>query len=1010
MMAFGTLIVAGLTWFVTSDVESLQARAMNPVIGFSASTYQVDFLGDATRDPAVLKGVPEDQNDASRIAQEIKEFREDLTRSKGERALELHEQLYLNYAALAYYFENITSGQSRENYDIAKAQTSLDSVRSLLIKHATVFQKTTKQTSARMRALFHVNATMYLSGQNRKQSVANLKEISGKLGSVLKERAEFIVAMDVLSRGNRKDKLSAARTFSRIAGSMGPESKAAANIIAARSLAGLSATGSRVHAASVEYRGFLGSAASAARNMSGTQQDQIIVSIVSIWRKAEGNNIDWSKPPFGLNQFSGSTEIRAIIERMAITDYAHGKKAAAIKKYYSLATSFEGFAVRGDIDLRIVDLYLSDYNTSKSPVAYERNLIAMSRVYLDTGILGQGNETKAKAVAAELSHRYKALAYQVIAKAGSQSINRAGRLQAIAMADRYLATISDNKEIENIKSSVANLYVLNKQHSDAVAIYKELAETSTTGQNRKYFALAIRSQSIVAQWPENAPWNGIKAGYTAEREELLVLFKKLAESDKTKLQWFITAHAGLLEINLNRVEQAFASWQAALAKDATGVHAANAAGFMLVAYQKAGDWNNLEALTRVCLSNKLAAIYMNKRVDIVELLALALLEGGKDAMEQSHFDVAVVKLKEFVAQHQKNKRHDEGYFILASAYRGAGQHEASIKTLQGFVERYPLSKYYRQALLNGGEWSSMMAYEENVIFFFNKFEMKFSQDTEAPRVRRDLVAIYLGRALYADAIGTMNAMLGAANQPVEDKIWSVATLMNTEDKHGSSVRAEKAADLIIRASNVPDDIKAEAYVLKARISAKKQQVSTIVAIEAKLQTLNGGQPVADALGEVRYMLAFASAGIVAKEFYNQEIRDPAKLLNKRFNDYKVARAAFLKVCSVDNAYCAPAMYKLARSSDDFAKSLESIEIQDTLAKEVVQSFVNQKQTIMNYISSTIQKADSKAVNIVGQGQTDPDWAQAVLWQNSSDWNFDRVSGETGNGYVQWSTSSEAHAE
>jgi hypothetical protein len=40
---------------------------------------------------------------------------------------------------------------------------------------------------------------------------------------------------------------------------------------------------------------------------------------------------------------------------------------------------------------------------------------------------------------------------------------------------------------------------------------------------------------------------------------------------------------------------------------------------------------------------------------------------------------------------------------------------------------------------------------------------------------------------------------------------------------------------------------------------------------------------------------------------------------------------------------------------------------------------------------------------VKDGNADPDWAQAVLWQNSADWNFDRVSGETGNGFVQWTS-------
>ncbi len=1007
IMIVGTLIVAGLTWYVSTQVHSMNAKGMSPVIGFSAPSYQMDFFGDATRDPAVAKSQPADQTDATRVAQEIKEFRDDLTRSKGERAQEFHEQLYLSYAALAYYFEDIVSGHSTEAYDRSKAQDSLASVRNLLIQHAEAFQKSSKSNSQKFRALFHINATMYMAGQNKGKAVANLKAMSGKFGSILSDRADFLVALHDLNQGNIKAKLDAAKKFTRIAANMGSESKAAANVIAARSLAGITASGSRSHAAAPEYRKYLTAAAAGARQLEGSQKEKVISVVVSIWRKAEGARIDWTKAPYALQNFADLNDSKAIIEQIAIAEYGRGNKTAAIRKYKSLAASFEGQARKGDLDLRLVDMYHAEYLTSKSATAFEGALVNLSKDYLDTGILGQGNETKAKSVGAELARRYKGLVYQVMAKAGKGNVSRGERLQAIAMADRYLGTTSDNKEIEGVKSTVANLYVLNKQHGEAVALYKELAETNTSGQSYRYLALATKSQTVLAKWSDTAPWNGMSAGFSGEREELLSLYKKLGDADKSKHNWFFTAQVGLLEVNLNRVEQAFNVWQAALEKEPIGGHAARAAGFMLTAHNKANDWTSLEALSRLCLKHKLLAIHLDKKVDVVGFLALALLEGGKDAMEQGKFDVAVAKLKEFVSQHQTHKRHDEGFFTLASAYRGATQHELAIKTLQAFVERYPSSQYYRQALLNGGDWSSMMAYEENMIFFFAHFQERFATDSEAPRVRRDLVAIYLGRALYADAISTMNAMLSAKNQPAEDKVWSVVTLMETEDKHGTPARAEKAADLIIRSAGITDDNKADALVLKARYAVKKRNVAQINAVEAKLTTLSGGQQVADALGEVRYMLAFANAGAANKEYYNLEVKDPAKLLNKRFEDYKIARAAFLKVCSNENAFCAPSMYRLARVSDDFAKTLESIEIQETLAKEVVQGFKNQKQAIMNYISSTIQKADSQAVATVGQGQTDPDWAQAVLWQNSADWNFDRVSGETGNGYVQWSTATEA---
>lgn len=1012
MIALTASVAAGLlSVMMTGGGVSLHARGISPVIGFQSSSYAIDSFGDAARDPAVVRHQPEDQSDATRLAQEIKEFRDDLTRSKGERAAELNEQLYLAYAALAYYFEDILSGESREQYDRAKAQSNLASVRNLLIQHATAFQKLSKHESQRMRALFHISATQYLAGQNKARAVANLKSMSGKLGGVLKDRADFIVSLHELNGGKSKEKVAAAARFARIASTMGHEAKAAGNLLAARSLAGLTASGARQHQAIDGYKRYLSAAAAASRGLSEKQQEKFVGTALTIWRKAEGNRIDWAKPPFATHHFAHVSDVRAVTERAALASYAQGKRATAIRTYKSLASSFEGTITRGEIDLRIVDLYRSEFLASKSPVAYERTLIAMSRDYLDTGLLGQGNESRAKAVAGELSGRYKALVYQTMAKAAGSGVNAGVRLQAISMADRYLATISDNKEIENVKASVANLYVLNKQHQNAVALYKELAETSVSGQAKKYFALAVRSQSVLAQWPETAPWTlNVRQGFGAEREELAQLYRKLAASDQAKHQWFITAQVGLLEVNLNRAEQAFTLWHDGLAKEPAGTHAGNAAGFMMTAYKKSGDWTNLEALSRLCLKSNLAALYMNRPVNVTELLALALLEGGKDAIDQSKFDVAVAKLKEFVTQHPKAARHDEGFFFLATAYRGASQHEASIKTLQAFVERYPASKFLRQALLNGGDWSTMMAYEENTMFFYNRFQEKFPADAEAPRIRRDLVAIYLGRTLYAEAIGMMNVMIRAKNQPADDKAFALTTLMQTEEKHGSPARAEKAAELIIRSQGLPDEVKAEAYVLKARLSAKKQSIAAIRQIEDQLAAMSGGQIVADALGEIRYMLAFANSGAVAKDYYNLEVRDPTALLNKRFGEYKTARAAFLKVCTAENAFCAPAMYRLARVSEEFARSLENIEIQESLAKEVVDHFGKTKQGIMNFVSLTIQKADAQAVSVVGQGQTDPEWAQAVLWQNSSDWNFDRVSGETGNGYVQWSTSTETEAE
>jgi hypothetical protein len=104
------------------------------------------------------------------------------------------------------------------------------------------------------------------------------------------------------------------------------------------------------------------------------------------------------------------------------------------------------------------------------------------------------------------------------------------------------------------------------------------------------------------------------------------------------------------------------------------------------------------------------------------------------------------------------------------------------------------------------------------------------------------------------------------------------------------------------------------------------------------------------------------------------------------------------------------MHDMARLAVQFMRSIEDVDIQATLAKDVVAKFRSHKQFVYNDVAKAAQRADSRAVASVRKGQSSPDTTQAILWQNSSDWNFDRVSGEAGNAYVQWSTRTAAEAE
>lgn len=1009
VVVVGLFGLAALGHFLTRFGASQSAKGLGPVLPLSAPVFEVPSLAEAARDPELASRMPVDDGDATRLVHDLKEFRSDLSRAQGERAAELHEMAYQASAALAYYFEDVASGRIEAPEARAGAVANLASMRSMTVSHASQAARLLKNEGAKARALFHVHASQYAMGQTRgKAADALAKLASGRLSSQLKRRAEMIAALHQLDSAGAAGRVRAEGVLKRLLPSLPVTGQVAVHLTLAKSLAGLSRTGKKMSGSHAAYRNYLNLASQKASALAPAHKDAALRAILGIWRGAEGSSIDWSKAPFRMNAFAGAVEVKAVVERAALQNWSQGKRADAIRKYEGLAVSLNGSTYRGDVDLRVLDLRRADYAQSKSPKSYEAALLRLAKTYLDTSILGDGQESKAQAVAAEVTRRHKVLVHAELARVSQPSASAAERQGAIRMADVYLTTLAENKEIEDVKGKIAGLYAMNKQHGKAVAIYKELAETGEAANARRYWALAIRSQGVLAAWPEEAPWGGVKVASMAEREELLMLYRKL---DGDKPTWFVAAHIGLLEIGAGREEQAFALWQDSLKKDAKGPHAANAAGTMLVAYRKAANWASLEDLSRLCLSQKVAASFRGSPVAARDMLALALLEGGKGAMEQGQYAVAVKKLKEFVTQHDGATRHDEGFYLLAVAYRGNAQHPEAIKTLLAFVDRYQKSQYYRPALLNGGDWSTAMAYEENTIFFYNKFVTIFGGDQEAQRVRASLAELYSGRALYAEAIGILSLSSRAKGVDAAVRVAALAEIMDIEERHGSMANAAQVADQLISQASASDDQKAQAMGVKVRFASRSKRLDVVQQLETRLAGLPSSQSAQEALGEARYVLAFAQGKNVTKRFFNLELRDPQATLKQRYAAFEGVRQAYDRVCDAgQTSYCAPAMHQLGRLCDEFMRSVEDIDVQDTLAKEVVDGFRRYKQGVMNQVTSISQKADGKAVAVVNQGYTDPDWVQAVLWQNNADWNFERVSSETGNGYVQWTTAPAAAAE
>lgn len=828
-------------------------------------------------------------------------------------------------------------------------------------------------------------------------------------------KVELFGYLRAFDKGSEAERSKARESFRRRESSLDENLKVAMRLSIARSLAGLSLDGRKIRPASPAYREALSSATHLAGRLPEESRVWVLRYAVSVWQRAEGRSLAWGKMPFRLNHFASLPQSRALIERVALEDLRDGKDEAAHRKYASLARSSSGAPVKALLDLRLLELKRLASVKSKNYRPYEDALASAAKEYMDPGILGTGNEARAKAVLAEIDKKHQNLVVTALNQASKSSASSRDRSLAIGMGERYLATLRDQGQIQDVKEKLALVYFSAGQHGRAVAVYKELAGAGPgySPEQKRYLAMAIRSQSILATWPAEVPWQGFKGGHTAAREELLSLYKSLASShnasnDKGQAaDWFSVAHSGLLAISLGRGDEAFKDWTTLLGSQPHGVHAAHAAGYMLTAYEKAQDYGSLEQIARLSLAKGISPIYRKAQINPQNSLAIALIEQGKKALESQDFKLATAKLEELVKKHGGYKRHDEGLYLLGFGYRGLGRNDEAIKVRVTFAETYPNSSFYRDALLTGGAWASAMAFEENAIYFKDRFLKKFPRDQESVAMRQQLLNLYLGREIYADALKLLEQ---TANHPGVDgptKADALAQIMRIEEVHGSKERAFAVANRLLAVPGASNDLQAQAYAIRTRYFAKKGDWGEVARIETRLAAMGDDPFVREALGEARFRRAVFESGTVVKDVFNLELKDPYATLNQRYQAFIKARDQLLQVCQGGaTSFCVPAMTHLVTLGTEFLKSTDEIDIQPTLEATVVNRFRAFKDKVHREGTAAVQRAEGSFGSIAREGYTSPDWVQASEWQKNAEWTIDRSTGETGVGYVQWSEGAE----
>jgi hypothetical protein len=386
-----------------------------------------------------------------------------------------------------------------------------------------------------------------------------------------------------------------------------------------------------------------------------------------------------------------------------------------------------------------------------------------------------------------------------------------------------------------------------------------------------------------------------------------------------------------------------------------------------------------------------------------DLLGQALLEGGLEKHRNQDYKSAVVKLKEFVDGWRDHKRHDEGFYMLADSHYLAANYRTALETMISFVKTYRETKFRQPALVNGGQWARSLAWDDHIMFFLEAHLKEFPRDDSALQSQDILADLYQGKEHYDPATRIMEIQLSDKRRSKEQKYDIARQLLDMHEKNGSQQSASRVADSMLKDFGSSPEIAATAYSLKARL-VSKDSPQKITAIAKRLGSLDSSnRVVGEAQSEASFLIAESMAlGTFDQEIFNLASRNPLADLNASYNKYETVRGYYEGACAhAGSSWCGPSMHRLARVSFQYSKMIAPLDIPRTLAQTEVSAFLNRKKSIINTADQRSIAADERSLVEAKAGATHPDWTAAILWQNSTEWNSERVSGETGNGFIQW---------
>lgn len=993
LFAISSLIATGTLLAAPAKLQ------LAPVLPLQEEDLKLHGWHDILKDDALEVNIESDLV-ASEVQDDIRHLQQSLSKTpskdgagkkvKGATAKSRQpklRKLYRLLAAFNSYLRDVSAGRVKSRTFGRKAPILLKKTQRELYKAVSDYVALKPNKREIAIAAYHAQTTRYLSGHH-KEAINDIKANLTELPQKLRLKALLLVSYHQALKVNA----AVIADLSKAAAILDRNSRNAAHMLLAQHYA---------RRKSQQYRDHIFTGLTLNNRLPRTEQLNQLHFGIKIWRQAEPQS-PWLNGPFPAERYSGTPAFKALRERDIITQLGRGKFPEALERYRQLADEVKGSSYMVAIDQRIIATMAALYRKSDQVAPYEAEIRRLVAKYRNPKLANKNTASLVIKAEKSFSERYYKLTFKRLDRAASPKATTPFYQEAIKLGYRYIKWTNNSAHQIKATEQIAAIFVLKRQHAKAVAVFDSLLASGPKKNHHNYLVAAIKSQSIIASWPLSAPMLNSPKDKTTSRKKLLgyyLAYQKLT----AKLDWNVLGQIGLLQINQDQRKLAYQGWRMGLQKDGKPRQARQAAAMMLISYDNAKMWQDLEEVTDICLDNKIAPSGLNVK-HLSHYLASALYFGGKEHFAANRSRPAWQKFKRFNQTFNRDPRRDETLFLIAFAYKADNLHVASIESLVSHSKEYPKSPYRTKNLLSGITWATDMALEEMAIYFGQTFVNENPKHKMAHSITNSLIDIYLAMGFYGDAGRLYKHLVVAEELPSAERISAALKQMTLEEKFGSRKEGEWGASYALQLTKSPSVvIQVLAFRARGIVHSGKDIKSRLIPLIKQAETLDLSQSLTqEYLGQMRYFLAETTKVTEPEEIFNLGISDHNAALDLHYSKFLQARKDFDRVCaSGETSFCAPALKRISEMTAIFIKTLEQIEIPSSLDAPTVNRFNERKDQITKYLAQIAIQTSQRAYELTNQGMTAPEFAYGIIWENTNDWNFGQSTNDVGYAFSQW---------